>query len=94
MTAHRRPRPHEDRPAPVGLFFWRRSRSHTHMFQSKLSIFLGVYTIIGFLVGLITLAKSVGGPSTVSYEIGPAILAGALAGDLVRQDIWRRLRRV
>ncbi len=47
------------------------------MFQSKLSIFLGVHTIIGFLVGLITLAKSVGGPSTVSYEIGPAILAGA-----------------
>ncbi len=47
------------------------------MFQSKLSIFLGVYTIIGFLVGLITLAKSVGGPSTVSHEIGPAILAGA-----------------
>ena len=62
---------------PAGLFFWRRSRSHTHMFQSKLSIFLGVYTIIGFLVGLITLAKSVGGPTTVSYEIGPAILAGA-----------------
>ena len=48
------------------------------MFQSKLSIFLGVYTIIGFLVGLIVLIKSLDGQTTVSYEIGPAFLAGAL----------------
>ncbi len=48
------------------------------MFQSKLSIFLGVYTIIGFSVGLIVLIKSLDGQTTVSYEIGPALLAGAL----------------
>ncbi len=48
------------------------------MFQSALSIFLGVYTLIGFAVGLIVFAKSLDEQTGFSDAAGPAMLAGAI----------------
>ena len=48
------------------------------MFQTKLSIFLGTYTIIGFAVGLILLVKNLDEHTGFTDVVGPASLAGAL----------------
>ena len=48
------------------------------VFQTKLSIFLGVYTVIGFAVGLIILVKNLDEYTSFTDVLGPASLAGAL----------------
>ena len=48
------------------------------MFQTKLSVFLGAYTLIGFAVGLIHLFKNLDENTDVADLYGPAALAGAL----------------
>ena len=48
------------------------------MFQSKLSVFFGAYTVIGFAVGLIVLVKSLDPQTGFTDAAGPAILAGAI----------------
>ena len=48
------------------------------MFQTKLSIFLGTYTIIGFAVGLIVLGKNLDEYTGFTDAFGPASFAGVL----------------
>ena len=48
------------------------------MFQSRLSVFLGAYLVIGFAVMLIVFAKSQDAQTGFTDAAGPAILAGAI----------------
>ena len=43
------------------------------MFQSKLSVFLGAYTVIGFAVMLIVFAKSLDAQTGFTNAAGPPI---------------------
>ena len=45
------------------------------MFQTKLSVFLGTYTIIGFVVGLIHLVENLDDYTGLADVVGPASLA-------------------
>ncbi len=58
------------------------------MFQTKPSIFLGAYTLIGFAVGLIHLFKSLDENTNVADVSGPAALAGALWPVRVFSLLW------
>lgn len=48
------------------------------MFQTKFSIFLGTYTIIGFAVGLIFLGKNLDEYTGFTDAFGQASFAGVL----------------
>ncbi len=56
----------------------RRDLKACPMFQSRLSVFLGAYTVIGFAVGLIVFAKSLDAQTSFTDAAGPAIFAGAI----------------
>jgi hypothetical protein len=56
----------------------RRDLKACPMFQSRLSVFLGAYLVIGFAVGLIVFAKSQDAQTGFTETAGPAILAGAI----------------
>ena len=58
------------------------------MFQTKLSVFLGAYTLIGFAVGLIHLFKSLDENTSVADVSGPAALTGALWPVRVFSLLW------
>ncbi len=58
------------------------------MFQTKLTIFLGTYTLIGFAVGLIHLVKNLDEYTGFTDVVGPASLAGALWPVTVFAQIW------
>ena len=58
------------------------------MFQTKFGIFLGVYTVIGFAVGLIHLFKNLDQYTGFTDVVGPASLAGALWPVIVYVKIW------
>ena len=56
----------------------RRDLKACPMFQSRLSVFLGAYLVIGFAVMLIVFAKSQDAQTGFTDAAGPAILAGAI----------------
>jgi hypothetical protein len=47
------------------------------VFQTKLSIFLGTYTVIGFAVGLIVFVKNLDEHTGFTGVVGPASLASS-----------------
>jgi hypothetical protein len=58
------------------------------VFQTKLSVFLGAYALIGFAVGLIHLFKSLDENTSVTDVYGPAALVGALWPIRVLSLLW------